>query len=193
MNLLGINLEEPPPVPPSRSYTVSGNSKLGFPQIRIMNNDFPSSSESDIKSCSDPGRVLPVVKLSKGEAVTVIGASTRRGHLLVEHLGHQFHVPYQMMHLPVTTLTAASIHDLRSCTSRRARSAVSSLSTPGSHKRNKPANSVIGMTHDSNRTKYYTGNSTVSRWLTFLFAISFITSEHYLCQHQKPVLMSNIY
>ena len=105
-----------------------------------MKIDFPSSSDFDMTSSSQ--NEGSNAKLLKGEAVTVIGASTRRGHLLVEHHGHQFHVPYQFMQLPVTTLTAASIQDIRSCTSRRARSAVSSLST-GSHKRNKPA-SVIG-------------------------------------------------
>ena len=28
--------ERPPPVPPSRSYTISGNQKLGYPQTRTM-------------------------------------------------------------------------------------------------------------------------------------------------------------
>lgn len=150
-NIFGVDLESPPPVPPSRSYTVTGNSKLGFPQIRIMKIDFPSSSDFDIRSSVQSGGGggnAKHVKLSKGEPVTVVGASTRRGHLLVEHLDQQFHVPYQFMEMPVTTLTAASIHDIRGCSSRRARSAVSSLST-GSHKRNKAASLV--------------GNSVVSR------------------------------
>lgn len=29
-NLFGLDLERPPPVPPSRSYTVTGNTKLGI-------------------------------------------------------------------------------------------------------------------------------------------------------------------
>ena len=33
--------ERPPPVPPSRSYTVTGNTKLGYPQTRIMKMPFP--------------------------------------------------------------------------------------------------------------------------------------------------------
>ena len=115
-----------------------------------MKTDFPSSSDFDMKasSHSDSGRIDPPIKLSKGEAVTVVGASTRRGHLLVEHLGQQFHVPYQFLELPVTTLTTASINDIRNSTSRRTRSAVSTLST-GSHKRNintAKAASVIGHT-----------------------------------------------
>ena len=39
-------------------------------------------------------------QLRKGEAVTVIGASHRRGHLLVESLhGVSLHVPFQYMEL----------------------------------------------------------------------------------------------
>lgn len=33
--------ERPPPLPPSRSYTVTGNTKLGYPQTRIMKMPFP--------------------------------------------------------------------------------------------------------------------------------------------------------
>ncbi|KAG5334152.1 MYO7A protein, partial [Acromyrmex heyeri] len=39
--LFGLDLERPPPVPPSRSYTVTGNTKLGYPQTRIMKMPFP--------------------------------------------------------------------------------------------------------------------------------------------------------
>lgn len=31
----GLDLKNPPPVPPSRSYTVAGNAKLGYPQVII--------------------------------------------------------------------------------------------------------------------------------------------------------------
>ena len=39
------------------------------------------------------------VVLLKGETVLVIGASSKRGHLLVEHKNKTLHVPYQYMEL----------------------------------------------------------------------------------------------
>ena len=33
--------ERPPPVPPSRPYTVTGNRKIAYPQSRVMKNSFP--------------------------------------------------------------------------------------------------------------------------------------------------------
>lgn len=32
-SLFGLDLKTPPPVPPSRPYTVAGNAKLGYPQV----------------------------------------------------------------------------------------------------------------------------------------------------------------
>ncbi|XP_055682418.1 unconventional myosin-IXb isoform X2 [Lutzomyia longipalpis] len=87
--LFGLDLERPPPVPPSRPYTVTGNSKLGYPQTRVMKMNFPEDSATNPSS----------EQLRKGEAVTVVGASHRRGHLIVEHNGHSFHVPFQFMEL----------------------------------------------------------------------------------------------
>ncbi|XP_033331709.1 unconventional myosin-IXb-like dachs isoform X1 [Megalopta genalis] len=84
--LFGLDLERPPPVPPSRSYTVTGNTKLGYPQTRIMKMPFPEEGEGE-------------VVLLKGETVLVIGASPSRGHLLVEHNNTTLHVPYQFMEL----------------------------------------------------------------------------------------------
>lgn len=81
--------ERPPPVPPSRSYTVTGNSKLGYPQTRIMKMNFPEFSA--LNSSAE--------QLRKGETVTVVGASHRRGHLIVEQNGVTFHVPFQYMEL----------------------------------------------------------------------------------------------
>ncbi|XP_017068583.2 LOW QUALITY PROTEIN: unconventional myosin-IXb [Drosophila eugracilis] len=92
-NLYGLDLERPPPVPPSRSYTITGNSKLGYPQSRVMKMSFPEESQSDAQ------------QLKKGEIVTVMGASTGRGHLLVEHKGQSFNVPFQYMEL-ITSETA---------------------------------------------------------------------------------------
>ncbi|XP_053691806.1 myosin-G heavy chain [Sabethes cyaneus] len=95
--LFGLDLERPPPVPPSRSYTVTGNSKLGYPQTRIMKMNFPEDS-----AASNVGE-----QLRKGEAVTVTGASHRRGHLIVEHNGISLHVPFQYMELVKTTTSPA--------------------------------------------------------------------------------------
>lgn len=64
-------------MPPSRSYTVTGNSKLGYPQIRVMKMNFPEEIQNNRLG----------EQLRKGEAVTVVGASQRRGHLLVESNG----------------------------------------------------------------------------------------------------------
>ncbi|CRK99962.1 CLUMA_CG013257, isoform B [Clunio marinus] len=83
------DLETPPPVPPSRSYTVTGNSKLGYPQIRIMKMNFPEEIQNNRLN----------EQLRKGEAVTVVGASQRRGHLLVECNGVMHHVPFQFLEL----------------------------------------------------------------------------------------------
>lgn len=85
--LFGLDLERPPPVPPSRSYTVAGNTKLGYPQTRVMKMSFPEDGSVD-------GPVL-----LKGETVLVVGASTRRGHLVVEHKHCTLHVPFQFLEL----------------------------------------------------------------------------------------------
>uniref|UniRef100_A0A0A9W116 Unconventional myosin-Va n=1 Tax=Lygus hesperus TaxID=30085 RepID=A0A0A9W116_LYGHE len=90
--MFGLDLERPPPVPPSRPYTVTGNTKLGYPQTRVMKMPFPDDGSSD-------------VSLMKGDTVTVIGASPRRGHLVVEHCNHNLHVPYQFLELKSSPLT----------------------------------------------------------------------------------------
>nr|CAI5836757.1 unnamed protein product [Callosobruchus analis] len=86
-NLFGLDLERPPPVPPSRSYTVAGNTKLGYPQTRVMKMTYP-------EECNGDGPVL-----HKGETVLVVGASHRRGHLIVEHKHYTLHVPFQYLEL----------------------------------------------------------------------------------------------
>ncbi|XP_054159659.1 uncharacterized protein LOC128957868 [Oppia nitens] len=87
--LFGIDLNIPPPVPPSRSYTITGNAKLGYPQTRVMKMDYPESG--------------PKMQLEKGQRVTVVGASTKRGHLLVDNSGITLTVPYQFLVLIPTT------------------------------------------------------------------------------------------
>ncbi|XP_063215940.1 unconventional myosin-IXAa isoform X2 [Bacillus rossius redtenbacheri] len=84
-NLFGLDLERPPPVPPSRPYTVTGNTKLGYPQTRVMKMPFPDSAGETV--------------LLKGETVLVIGASQHRGHLVVEHNNTSLHVPFQFLEL----------------------------------------------------------------------------------------------
>lgn len=86
-NLFGLDLERPPPVPPSRSYTVAGNTKLGYPQTRVMKMTYPEDGGGD------------GVVLHKGETVLVVGASPKRGHLIVEHKHCTLHVPFQYLEL----------------------------------------------------------------------------------------------
>lgn len=39
------------------------------------------------------------IKLAKGENVLVVGASLKRGHLIIEHGNSTFHVPHQYLEL----------------------------------------------------------------------------------------------
>jgi len=88
-SLFGLDLERPPPVPPSRPYTVTGNRKIAYPQSRVMKNSYTDESSA----CS------PELMLRGGETVVVIGASNRRGHLVVEKNNHTLHVPSRFMEL----------------------------------------------------------------------------------------------
>ncbi|XP_066293064.1 myosin-I heavy chain-like isoform X2 [Branchiostoma lanceolatum] len=87
--LYGMDMDCPPPVPPSRGYTVNGNMKMSFPQMRVMKQGYPDAGKSD--------RVL-----RKGDSVKVVGVSPRRGYLIVEHSNTKLHVPYQLMELRTT-------------------------------------------------------------------------------------------
>lgn len=51
----------------------------------------------------DSAKNPPNDQLRKGETVTVVGASHRRGHLIVENNGTNFHVPFQYMELVKNT------------------------------------------------------------------------------------------
>lgn len=44
-------------------------------------------------------------QLRKGEAVSVVGASERRGHLIVDHGGRKWTVPFQFMELVKSSTT----------------------------------------------------------------------------------------
>ncbi|XP_018785879.1 PREDICTED: myosin-G heavy chain isoform X2 [Bactrocera latifrons] len=103
-SLFGLDLERPPPVPPSRGYTIAGSLKLSYPQSRIMKMNFPE----------DPPIVNPAEQqlqqqLKKGEAVSVVGASSCRGHLIVEHKGQSYHVPFQYMELLRPSMPAGNV------------------------------------------------------------------------------------
>ena len=39
-------------------------------------------------------------QLFRGESVTVIGASNKRGHLLIKYKESQYHIPFQILELP---------------------------------------------------------------------------------------------
>ncbi|KAK3740679.1 hypothetical protein QZH41_019050 [Actinostola sp. cb2023] len=87
--LYGLDMEIPPPLPKSRSYTVMGNMKMGFPQTRIMKQDLQDGD----------GQVL----LRKGEHVKIVGAARKRGYLLVEHRGGtNIQLPFQITELKVS-------------------------------------------------------------------------------------------
>lgn len=107
--LLLLRLQErPPPVPASRAYTITGNSKkLGYPQSRIMKMNFPEDALANPASALQPAAASgELQQLKKGETVTVVGASSGRGHLIVEHKGQSYHVPFQYMELSSQTLAA---------------------------------------------------------------------------------------
>ena len=58
-----------------------------------------STYVTDFRLCFFKEDASGDVVLRAGEAVMVVGASHRRGHLLVEHKNHNFHVPYQYLEL----------------------------------------------------------------------------------------------
>jgi len=86
-SLFGLDPERPPPVPPSRPYTVTGNRKITYPQSRVMKNSFP-----------DEGSGADVL-LRAGDSVLVRGASQLRGHLVVERHHATLHVPFHYLEL----------------------------------------------------------------------------------------------
>lgn len=100
--LFGIDLATPPPLPPSRSYSISGagscSLKCHFPQLRTLRADYVDPGGS--------GRPL----LGKGQQVLVLGnAPGRRGFFAVKHCAkysnvlevpHQFFEPLLANTLP---------------------------------------------------------------------------------------------
>ena len=114
--------ERPPPVPPSRPYTVTGNKKFGYPQTRIMKMPYPGIIVPMIEFCwwgrpfnsplgdfcfiSEDASNETDTTLMKGDTVVVIGASNKRGHLIVEHSNHNLiHVPFQFLEFQPSAYT----------------------------------------------------------------------------------------
>lgn len=77
--LFGLDLERPPPLPPSRAYTVSGGVKLGYPQARVVSEGWQS--------------------LRAGDPVLVLGAA-KRGHVSVLAQGARMTVPHRVLRPP---------------------------------------------------------------------------------------------
>ncbi|XP_069123410.1 myosin-I heavy chain-like isoform X2 [Argopecten irradians] len=85
-NYYKISLDAAPAIPATRSYNVSGNVRLSYPQFRIMKDDFPKmASDSNV--------------LCRGEEVKVIGPAAMRGHLKVQRRNVCLDVPYHLLDL----------------------------------------------------------------------------------------------
>lgn len=84
-SLFGLDLERPPPLPPSRAYTVAGGVKLGYPQQRVVGTEWAEEGGP--------------VRLRPGDAVLVVGAA-RRGHLAVQVGTRTLCVPHRVLAPP---------------------------------------------------------------------------------------------
>ncbi|XP_053606932.1 unconventional myosin-IXa isoform X2 [Plodia interpunctella] len=84
-SLVGLDLERPPPLPPSRAYTVSGGVKLGYPQQRSV-----------VAEWGEEGGSL---RLHVGDTVLAVGAA-RRGHVAVQVCGRRVVVPHSVLGPP---------------------------------------------------------------------------------------------
>ena len=102
LSLTFVVQERPPPIPASRAYTVTGNRKVAYPQSRVMRTSFPGKtylSRPLSLSLTTNFTSDEEIILQAGESVLVLGASTRRGHLVVERNNHTIHVPHQYLEL----------------------------------------------------------------------------------------------
>ncbi|XP_060802579.1 unconventional myosin-IXAa [Amyelois transitella] len=84
-SLAGLDLERPPPLPPSRAYTVTGGVKLGYPQQRSV-----------VAEWGEEGGTL---RLHVGDTVLAVGAA-RRGHVTVQVCGRRVVVPHSVLGPP---------------------------------------------------------------------------------------------
>ena len=90
---------------------MTGNKKIAFPQNRVMKVTYPGINVPTIwftinsqyvrnKIMLFADETVPSeMRLGKGETVVVIGASPRRGHLVVEKRNHTIHVPHSHLEL----------------------------------------------------------------------------------------------
>nr|XP_032520752.1 unconventional myosin-IXb [Danaus plexippus plexippus] len=82
-SLFGLDLERPPPLPPSRAYTVSNGVKLGYPQQRVVRADWAEGG----------------VRLRAGDCVLALGAAPR-GLVSVQTGGRTLPVPHSVLGPP---------------------------------------------------------------------------------------------
>lgn len=61
--------------------------------------NFPEDALANPAPALSPTASAELQQLKKGDTVTVVGASSGRGHLIVEHKGQTYHVPFQYMEL----------------------------------------------------------------------------------------------
>ncbi|XP_064599568.1 unconventional myosin-IXb-like [Liolophura sinensis] len=82
---LGLQMDVAPPVPNRRNYTVCGDMKVYYPQIRVLS-----------QSYQDPvsGQVF-----QQGQEVEVMGEADRFGYLRVNHHSSQVHLPYHLLEI----------------------------------------------------------------------------------------------
>ncbi|EDV28363.1 uncharacterized protein TRIADDRAFT_53951 [Trichoplax adhaerens] len=90
--LYGFNAATPPSIPQSRPYAVIGNSRIEFPQTRIMRQPF---RHDDL-----PWKVIRV-----GETVTAIAASPKAGCFLGEYRGYRLHIPRRLTEIIIICLS----------------------------------------------------------------------------------------
>ena len=111
--------ERPPPVPPSRPYSVFGNRKVAYPQTRVMRHSFPGKLSKGLLRVSHNLKLIPFsaenaaeVILLQGETVVVIGVSSKRGHLVVEKRNHTMHVPFHHMEMATRQLQQPQLNGI---------------------------------------------------------------------------------
>ncbi|XP_047993590.1 unconventional myosin-IXAa isoform X1 [Leguminivora glycinivorella] len=86
-SLFGLDLERPPPLPPSRAYTVAGGVKLGYPQQRAVLCEW------------NEGDAAGALRLRPGDVVIAVGAA-RRGHVHVQVGTRTVAVPHRVLAPP---------------------------------------------------------------------------------------------
>ncbi|XP_065846756.1 unconventional myosin-X-like [Oscarella lobularis] len=97
----GLDVDVPPPIPATRPYTVKGGMKLIFPHQRIIRQSYQSGTDRH-------------AVFMRGERVTVVGPSPRRGYLMVDRRGITVNVPSNIMEVapPVPSATLEGTSDL---------------------------------------------------------------------------------